>query len=100
MIRKQAMALLVAVAASACNGDSTQPPGPPDHFVKSGGDPQNWYYNNPLPVPFTVTLLDPSGRPGPGATGNWSPPLRSGGSFSSNPSTPNPSGVATTLPTL
>jgi plastocyanin len=85
--------------ALACNGGEA-PPGPPDHFVKSGGDQQNWYFNNPLPVPYSVTVLDPSNRPVPGVTVNWSPLLGSDGSFSSNPSTTNSSGVATTVQTL
>ena len=94
------MALLVGVAALACNSDSTQPPGPPDHLVRSGGDQQEWYYNNPLPVPYSVTVLDASDRPVPGVSVAWSPLLGSDGSFSSNPSTTNSSGVATTVHTL
>jgi len=94
------MALLVGVAALACNSDSTQPPGPPDHLVRTGGDQQNWYVNNPLPVPYSVTVLDASDRPVPGVSVAWSPLLGSDGSFSSNPSTTNSSGVATTVHTL
>ena len=52
MIRMHTMALLVGVAALACNSDSTQPIGPPDHLVRSGGDHQSWYFNNPLPLPY------------------------------------------------
>jgi len=52
MIRMHTMALLVGVAALACNSDSTQPIGPPDHLVRSGGDQQSWYFNNPLPLPY------------------------------------------------
>ncbi|HMH83622.1 MAG TPA: plastocyanin/azurin family copper-binding protein [Gemmatimonadales bacterium] len=100
MIRKQAMALLVGVAALACNSDSTQPPGPPDHLVKSGGDQQEWYFNNPLPVPYSVSVLDANDRPVPGVSVAWSPLVGSDGSFSSNPSTTNSSGVATTIHTL
>ena len=52
MIRMHTMALLVGVAALACNSDSTQPIGPLDHLVRSGGDHQSWYFNNPLPLPY------------------------------------------------
>jgi len=100
MIRTQAMALLVGIAALACNSDSTTPPGPPDHLVRSGGDQQSWYFNNPLPVPYSVTVLDATDRPVPGVSVNWSPLLGTDGSFSSNPSTTNSSGVATTVHTL
>jgi len=92
--------LAAVLGAFACGGDSTQPLGPPDHLVKSGGDRQDWYFNNPLPVPYSVTVLDASERPVPGVSVAWSPLLGSDGSFSSNPSTTNSSGVATTVHTL
>lgn len=93
------MTLLVGVAALGCNSDSTQPLGPPDHLVRSGGDQQKWYFNNPLPLPYSVTVLDANNRPVPGVSVAWSPLLGTG-SFSSNPSTTNSSGVATTVETL
>ena len=94
------MALLVGVATLACNSDGTTPPGPPDHLVRSGGDQQNWYFNNPLPAPYSVTVLDASNRPVPGVSVAWSPLLGTDGSFSSNPSTSDANGVATTVHTL
>jgi len=100
MIRTHTMALLVGVAVLACNSDSTQPLGPPDHLVKSGGDQQTWYFNNPLPRPYSVTVLDANNRPVPGVSVAWSPLLGTDGSFSSNPSTTNSSGVAATVHTL
>ena len=92
--------LLLGIAALGCNNESTQPLGPPDHLVKTGGDQQNWYFNNPLPVPYSVTVLDASNRPVPGVSVDWSPLLGTDGSFSTNPSTTNSSGVATTIHTL
>ena len=47
-------ALGMALLGLACGGDGggTQPPGPPADLVKSGGDGQSWYFNNPLPLPY------------------------------------------------
>jgi len=68
--------------------------------VKTGGDQQSWYFNNPLPTPYSVTVLDASNRPVPGVSVAWSPLLGTDGSFSSNPSTTDANGVATTVHTL
>ena len=98
--RSNRLGVAAVLGAFACGGDSTQPLGPPDHLVKTAGDQQSWYFNNPLPLPYTVTVLDASNRPVPGVSVNWSPLIGSDGSFSSNPSVTNSSGVATTLHTL
>ena len=98
--RSNRLAVAAVLGAFACGGDSTQPLGPPDHLVKTGGDQQSWYFNNPLPLPYTVTVLDASNRPVPGVSVNWSPLIGSDGSFSSNPSTTNSRGVAATVHTL
>jgi plastocyanin len=98
--RSNRLAIAAVLGAFACGGDSTQPLGPPDHLVKTAGDQQSWYFNNPLPVAYGVTVLDASNRPVPGVSVNWSPLIGSDGSFSSNPSVTNSSGVATTLHTL
>ena len=45
-------------------------------------------------------MLDANNRPVPGASVQWSPLLGTDGSFSSNPSTTNANGVATTVHTL
>ncbi len=94
------LAVAAVLGAFACGGDSTQPLGPPDHLVKTGGDQQSWYFNNPLPAPYSVTVLDASNRPVPGVSVAWSPLLGTDGSFSSNPSTTDANGVATTVHTL
>jgi len=57
--------------AAGCNSGGTQPPGPPTDLVKSGGDAQSWYYNNPLPTPLSVTVLDVDARPVPGVVVVW-----------------------------
>ena len=83
--------------ASGCNGGGTQPPGPPADLMPSGGGGQSWYFNNPLPMPLSVTVFDVSGRPVPRVVVTWT--VTSGaGSGAVNPvqSTTDASGVATT----
>lgn len=81
--------------ASGCNGDGTQPPGPPSDVMPSGGDGQNWYFNNPLPTPLRVTVVDLSGRPVPGVVVMWA--VSSGsGAVSPGQSTTDASGEAST----
>jgi plastocyanin len=86
-----------ALSASGCKNDGTQPAGPPTDVVVGGGDRQNWYYNNPLPTPLSVTVLDPSGRPVPGVAVMWT--VTSGaasGAVNPAQSRTDVSGVATT----
>ena len=95
MTTKRVITLLAGVLVWACNGNGTQPAGPPFDLLKSGGDAQNWYFNNPLPTPLSVTAVDVSGRAVPGVVVTWS--LTSGlGAVSPLQSTTNASGVATT----
>jgi plastocyanin len=95
MTTKRVMTLLAGVSAWACSGNSTQPPGPPTDLVISGGDGQNWYFNNPLPTALSVTALDVDGRAVPGVVVTWSVGS-GGGAVSPVQSTTNSSGVATT----
>jgi len=96
MATQRVITLLAGVAAWACNGDTTQPR-PPFDLLKSGGDTQNWYFNNPLPTPLSVTAVDVSGQPVPGVVVTWA--VTSGGV---NPaqSTTNANGVATTIDSI
>ena len=95
MVAKRVITLVAGVSAWACNGNGTQPAGPPFDLLKSGGDGQSWYFDNPLPVPLSVTAVDVSGRGVPGVVVTWS--LTSGfGAVSPLQSTTNASGVATT----
>src|SRR6266536_447204 len=90
-------ALVGTLWASGCNGGGTQPPGPPADVVPSGGAGQNWYFNNPLPTPLSVTVSDLSGRPVPGVVVMWA--VTSGDSSGAvNPaqSTTNAIGIAST----
>ncbi len=82
----------------ACN-NSTQPPGPPASVVKTGGDAQAGYFNTALPIPYSVTVLDANSRGVPGVSVDWAI-VTGGGSLSSNPSTTNANGTASTTHTL
>jgi plastocyanin len=97
MAMKRVIVLVAGVSAWACNGNSTQPAGPPLDLLKSGGDAQNWYFNNRLPTPLSVTAIDVSGRPVPGVVVTWG--VTSGGV---NPaqSTTDAGGIATTIDSL
>jgi len=97
MATKRVITLVAGVSAWACNGDGTQPAGPPFDLLKSGGDTQNWYFNNPLPTPLSVTAVDVSGQPVPGVVVTWG--VTSGG-VSPVQSTTNANGVATTTDSL
>src|SRR5438477_12875503 len=89
--------LVGALCVSACNGDGTQPVGPASDVVPRGGNGQNWYFNNPLPTPLSVTVLDLSGRPVPGVVVLWA--VTSGdssGGVSPEQSTTSVLGIAST----
>lgn len=90
------LAWAVGLLLLGCNGDGTSPPRPPSDLLKSGGDAQNWYFNNPLPTPLSVTAVDPSGRAVPGVVVTWA--VASGlGAVSPAQSTTNSNGVASTI---
>ena len=97
MATKRVITLVAGVSAWACNGNGTQPPGPPTDLAKSGGDGQSWYYNNPLPISLSVIALNPSGRPVPGVVVTWA--ATSGGVRPAQ-STTNANGVASTIDSL
>jgi plastocyanin len=100
--RNRLFALGVGLLALACGGDGgngVEPPGPPDHLVKSGGDGQSWYFNNPLPTAYSVTVQDLHNRAVPNVSVDWSI-TTGGGTLSANPSTTNANGIATTVHTL
>ena len=86
-----------ALSASGCKNDGTQPAGPASDVVPRGGNGQNWYFNNPLPTPLSVTVLDLSGRPVPGVVVLWA--VTSGdssGGVSPEQSTTSVLGIAST----
>ena len=74
-------ALSAALLGAACSSDGTAPEAAPavsaTQLVKSGGDQQAWYFNNPLSTPYAVTALDEDDDPVPGVVVTWS--VASGG---------------------
>jgi plastocyanin len=99
MTTNRVITLLAGMSAWACGGNTTQPPGPPSNLVTSGGDGQNWYFDNPLPTPLSVTALDVDGRAVPGVVVTWSV-ASGGGAVSPLQSTTNASGIATTTDSI
>ncbi len=94
------LALWGVLLVVACNSDTTQPPGPPALVAKTGGDAQAWYYNNPLPTPFSVTVTDANSRPVPGVRVDWAIHTGTGGSLSPAVDSTDSKGVAATDLTL
>jgi|SRR5947207_8102826 len=95
------MAVALGVLALACGGDSgggTGPctPGVATQIVKSSGDAQTWYLNNPLPAPLSVIARDANACPVPGVVVAWTIQTGDGG-VSAAQSTTNASGIASTV---
>src|SRR5207244_7001328 len=93
------VALSVACGGGSGGGMGPCSPGAATQLVKTSGDPDPWYLNNPLPSPLSVTARDASGCPVPGVVVNWA--VASGdGAISPAQSTTSASGVATTAGSL
>src|SRR5213083_444867 len=90
---------LLALACGGGGGGGTTPPGPPADLVKSAGDGQNWYFNNPLPTALSVTAVDVDGRAVPSVVITWAV-ATGGGTVTPTQSTTNASGVATTTDSI
>src|SRR5882724_12896750 len=93
--------VLVLACGGGGDGGGMGPcvPGTATQLVKTGGDAQSWYFNNPLPAALSVTARDASGCPVPGVVVNWA--VASGdGAISPAQSTTSASGVATTADSL
>ena len=78
------IALSATLLSGACSADGTAPEAdsvvPPDsatQLIKSGGDQQAWYFNNPLSQPYMVTARDENDDPVSGVVITWS--VASGG---------------------
>src|ERR1041385_8481637 len=99
--RDRALAWALGLLLLACSGDGTSPPGPPSDLLVSGGDAQSWFFNNPLPAPLSVTVVDASGRAVRGVVVTWSVTSGMGaGAVSPLQSTTDVSGVASTTDSL
>jgi plastocyanin len=91
--------LALVLACAGDGGAGGAPPGPPAQVVKSSGDNQDWYFDNPLPTPYGVTVRDANNRAVPGVVVAWQV-TAGAGSLSAPQSTTAASGVATTVHTL
>src|SRR6266487_5981111 len=89
--------LSVGLLALACGGGGggTTPPGPPADLVKSAGDGQSWYFNNPLPTALSVTAVDVDGRAVPGVVITWAVTTGDGAVTPTQSTTKN-TGIAST----
>src|SRR5438034_11062648 len=75
-------ALGAGLLVLACGGDGgggTGPctPGAATQLVKTGGDAQSWYFDNPLPSALNVTVRDANNCAVPGVDVKWA--VASGG---------------------
>ena len=87
--------LVLACGGGGGGGMGPCTPGAATQLVKTSGNPDPWYFNNPLPAALSVTAHDASGCPVPGVAVSWA--IGSGdGAISPAQSTTNASGVATT----
>ena len=93
--RRFALGMVLLGLACGGGGGGTTPPGPPADLVKSAGDAQNWYFNNPLPTGLSVTAVDVDGRAVPGVVITWAV-ASGGGAVTPTQSTTDANGVATT----
>ena len=98
-------ALGVGLLALACGGGGGGGgmgpcmPGAATQLVKTGGDAQSWYFNNPLPASLSVTARDANNCPVPGVAVNWTV-ASGGGGVSPAQSTTSASGVASTTDSI
>src|SRR3972149_3161046 len=79
--------LVLGCGGGGGGGGGTGPPGPPTQLVKSGGDGQSWYFNNPLPMPYSVTARDANNRTVPSVSVDWAITTGLPSSLSPDPST-------------
>src|SRR3989442_13810625 len=93
--RRFALGMVLLGLACGGGGGGTTPPGPPADPVKSAGDAQNWYFNNPLPTGLSVTAVDVDGRAGPGVGITWAV-ASGGGAGTPTPRTTAPNAAAAT----
>ena len=93
--------VLVLACGGGGDGGGMGPcvPGAATQLVKTGGDAQSWFFNNPLPASLGVTARDASGCPVPGIVVNWAVASGDGG-VSPAQSTTNANGVAATADSL
>jgi plastocyanin len=87
-----------ALLALGCAA-GTEPARQATHLAKTGGDGQSWYFDNALPLPYTVTALDAGDQPVPGVMVDWSV-TAGAGSVDPVRSATDAAGMASTVHTL
>jgi hypothetical protein len=95
-MRSVRLVTLAALGALACGGSDGA--GPRYLLTISAGDGQADTIGKALPVPYAVTVTDPSGTPAGGVPVTWT--VTSGGGSITPSSTTDGSGVATAVRTL
>jgi len=98
---RRAWALAGVLLAGACSDTGMPPPTGTEatQLVKSAGDQQSWYFDNPLPEPYGVLALDAAGLAVPGVEVSWSV-TTGGGSVDPTQGETDASGTATAVHTL
>src|SRR6059058_4058246 len=97
-------ALGAGLLVLACGGDGGGgmgpcTPGAATQLVKTGGDAQSWYFNNPLPAALSVTARDANNCAVPGVVVNWAV-ASGGGAVNPTQSTTGTTGVAATADSI
>src|SRR5213596_2403130 len=92
---------LLVLACGGDGGGGTGPctPGAATQLVKTGGDAQSWYFNNPLPAALSVTARDANNCAVPGVVVNWAV-ASGGGAVNPTQSTTGTTGVAATADSI
>src|SRR5947199_1704653 len=92
---------LLVLACGGDGGGGTGPctPGAATQLVKTGGDAQSWYFNNPLPAAWSVTARDANNCAVPGVVVNWAV-ASGGGAVNPTQSTTGTTGVAATADSI
>jgi len=92
---------LLVLACGGDGGGGTGPctPGAATQLVKTGGDAQSWYFNNPLPAALSVTARDANNCAVPGVVVNWAV-ASGGGAVNPTQSATGTTGVAATADSI
>ena len=92
---------LLVLACGGDGGGGTGPctPGAATQLVKTGGDAQSWYFDNPLPSALNVTARDANNCAVPGVVVNWAV-ASGGGAVNPTQSATGTTGVAATADSI
>ena len=91
--------LVLACGGDGGGGRGPCTPGAATQLVKTGGDAQSWYFNNPLPAALSVTARDANNCAVPGVVVNWAV-ASGGGAVNPTQSATGTTGVAATADSI